>query len=165
MSPVARALAWTLLAASTLAALVLVVGPAWYLKPFSPQTAHGLDHALGMREASPWATTSLVVLGVVLAAVLWRGAHRWWCKAGLVALPALAVVAALLARFNQFEAMFAPLPVPQFARGGDAGFVEPGDVVLSVDIRGESAAYPVRLLAYHHVVQDEVGAVPLVATY
>jgi hypothetical protein len=26
-------------------------------------------------------------------------------------------------------------------------------------------AYPVRLMAYHHLVQDVVGGTPLVATY
>jgi hypothetical protein len=38
-------------------------------------------------------------------------------------------------------------------------------MVLSVKVNGEAVAYPVRLMAYHHVVQDIVGGTPLVATY
>jgi hypothetical protein len=39
------------------------------------------------------------------------------------------------------------------------------DIVLAVKINGESAAYPVRLMAYHHLVEDVVGGTPIVATY
>jgi hypothetical protein len=39
------------------------------------------------------------------------------------------------------------------------------DVVLAVNLNGEAAAYPIRLMAYHHVVQDTVGGTPIVATY
>jgi hypothetical protein len=38
-------------------------------------------------------------------------------------------------------------------------------MVLAVEIGGESVAYPVRLMAYHHLVGDTVGGVPIVATY
>ena len=44
-------------------------------------------------------------------------------------------------------------------------FVEPQDVVLAVSLKGDAAAYPVRQLAYHHLVQDVVGGLPLVVTY
>jgi len=37
--------------------------------------------------------------------------------------------------------------------------------VLCVTISGESVAYPVRLMAYHHLVGDTVGGTPIVATY
>jgi hypothetical protein len=34
-----------------------------------------------------------------------------------------------------------------------------------VKLGGESRAYPVRMMAYHHIVNDVVGGVPIVATY
>jgi hypothetical protein len=34
-----------------------------------------------------------------------------------------------------------------------------------VTIGGESVAYPIRIMAYHHLVQDTVGDTPIVATY
>ncbi len=39
------------------------------------------------------------------------------------------------------------------------------DMVLAVEINGEAVAYPVRLMAYHHLVHDVVGGTPIVATY
>src|SRR5712692_1826092 len=38
-------------------------------------------------------------------------------------------------------------------------------VPLAVKINKEAVAYPVRLMAYHHVVQDVVGGTPICATY
>ena len=69
------------------------------------------------------------------------------------------------ARQNHFEWMFNPLPHSSYAKVTDASFVSDSDMVLAVTINGESAAYPVRLMAYHHVVQDQVGGTPIVATY
>ncbi len=37
--------------------------------------------------------------------------------------------------------------------------------VAIVEMNGEAVAYPVRLMAYHHVVQDTVGGRAVVATY
>jgi uncharacterized protein DUF3179 len=34
-----------------------------------------------------------------------------------------------------------------------------------VEIAGDAVAWPVRQMAYHHIVQDEVGGVPVVSTY
>jgi hypothetical protein len=52
-----------------------------------------------------------------------------------------------------------------YASTGAADFVNDSDMVLAVLKNGEAAAYPVRLMAYHHLVQDVVGGTPIVATY
>ena len=36
---------------------------------------------------------------------------------------------------------------------------------LRVVRNGDAVAFPVRQLAYHHLVEDSVGGVPIVATY
>jgi hypothetical protein len=61
--------------------------------------------------------------------------------------------------------MFAPLPDARFVRAANADFVTPDDMVLAVAVGSDAAAYPVRQLAYHHLVEDAVGPVPIVATY
>jgi len=38
-------------------------------------------------------------------------------------------------------------------------------MVMTVELNGESAAYPIRQMAYHHIVQDTVGGTPIVSTY
>jgi hypothetical protein len=70
-----------------------------------------------------------------------------------------------LARQNHFEWMFNPLPNPAYAKSADAAFVNDDDRVMAVMIGEEAVAYPVRIMAYHHVVGDTVGGTPIVATY
>ena len=61
--------------------------------------------------------------------------------------------------------MFNPLTTSAYAKVNDAAFVGEQDMVLAVENNGEAVAYPVRLMAYHHVVGDTVGGTPIVATY
>jgi hypothetical protein len=61
--------------------------------------------------------------------------------------------------------MFNPLTAPAYARAEEADFVGDDEMVLAVARGGERVAYPVLLMAYHHVVADTVGGVPLAATY
>ena len=61
--------------------------------------------------------------------------------------------------------MFHPPPRPRFVATDQAAFLAASDRVLGVALHGEAAAYPVRQLAYHHLVEDAVGEVPIVATY
>jgi Protein of unknown function (DUF3179) len=95
---------------------------------------------------------------------LWRGS-RW---PGRLAMPAL--LAPLLAvtwftQQNHFEWMFNPLLNANYARAGEADFVADGDMVMAVDINRDAVAFPVRQMAYHHVVNDVVGGKPITATY
>ena len=61
--------------------------------------------------------------------------------------------------------MFNPLAHSAYAKADDASFVGAEDMVLAVEHNGDAVAYPVRLMAYHHVVGDTVGGTPIVATY
>ena len=70
-----------------------------------------------------------------------------------------------MSRQNHFEWMFAPLPDARFVRAAEASAVAPDDMVLAVMTGGDAVAYPVGQIAYHHLVEDSVGGVPIVATY
>jgi len=146
------------------ATVALVAIPVWEIRPFRPQTPAGISLAYACRRLAPWVTVLALVAGAALAAGLWRGG-RWWSRL----LTVLALVplggAVWLARTNIFEKMFAPLPSPRYARAADATWLKDGDLVLGVERGGEAVAYPVRHVAYHHVVMDEVGGVPIAATY
>ena len=159
-----RRLARLLLFLLVLAALVLVLTPAWFIQPFRPQTQTSLALSYALRRWSPVVTLLLAALAALLCLWLARGA-RWWRKVVLSAAFALICATAWLARQNHFEWMFRPLPAPAYARAGEANFVADADMVLAVRLNGEAVAYPVRQMAYHHVVADTVGGTPLVATY
>ena len=36
---------------------------------------------------------------------------------------------------------------------------------MAVEAEGDAVAYPVRQMAYHHLVNDDVGTLPVVSTY
>ena len=70
------------------------------------------------------------------------------------------------ARGTLVETMiFSPVEEARFVPVGEASFLETNDLVIGVSIGGESKAYPVRMLAYHHIVNDQLAGEPYVATY
>ncbi len=156
--------------AAALAALALVLFasvlvPVMLIQPFAPQTEAAIAASYLLRRWSPWAT--LAGLGLLLWGTVrtWPRVRSRWGR-GLLLLPAaLGAFAAWGARQNHFEWMFAPLPGAGFARAVDASFVAAEDMVLAVARGADAVAYPVRQLAYHHLVEDEIGGVPIVATY
>jgi hypothetical protein len=149
----------------TLASVAWVATPIVLIRPFGPQTSRGIALSYALRARSAPLTLALLVLGGVAVIVLWRHLASWWGRA-LVAFAVLLLGgSAWLARQNHFEWMFHPLPHPEFLAAGEADDVAPDDLVLGVSAGTESRAYPVRALAYHHVVNDVVAGEPIVATY
>ncbi len=163
--PHKRRLAWLFLLGLILAAIAIVVAPVWIIQPFKPQTARGVVVSYSLRRWSPLLTLLTFVAALFLAGWLWRGSHRWWKKAFLVILLIPLLASTWFARQNHFEWMFHPLAHAAYAKVSEAGFVDNADIVMAVESNGEAAAYPIRLMAYHHVVQDVVGGTPIVATY
>lgn len=156
---------WVALLLLAMVSLIVVAVPVVLIRPFAPQTALSVAVAFALRRWSPWVTLAAALLGFGLAAGIWRNSPRFFSRAGLSVLVLVTLVTAWAARQNHFEWMFAPLPDARFIRAAEAGAVEPNDMVLAVLLKGDAAAYPVRQLAYHHLVEDAVGGVPIVATY
>src|SRR6185295_3336928 len=144
---------WLLCAVAVAAALAVVLLPVWIIQPFRPQSPRALEIALLLRRFSPLVTVAAVLLAALAAVRLWR-ASRWWGKGLLAVLLLLAGGTAWAARQNHFEWMFAPLHGARYAAATAATFVDAADLVIAVERNGETAAYPIRQLAYHHIVQD-----------
>jgi len=162
--PASRRLAGAALILLVLASLALVAVPVWLIRPFAPQTPDGLAAAFWLRRLAPWLTLGAVAAALACAAGLWRRA-RWWSRA-LIVLAFLPLAgAAWQSRQNVFEKMFAPLPGARTAAAAEAGWVAAEEPVLAVALNGDATAYPVRQVAYHHIVQDVVGGVPVAVTY
>jgi hypothetical protein len=159
-----RRLAWVVLLLVIVVAVAIVAAPVWIIQPFKAQTGRGVAVSYALRRWSPILTLGALVVSLLLVGWLWRGT-RWFTKAALVILllPVLAVT--WFARQNHFEWMFNPLTRSAYAKTSDVSFANNSDMVLAVENNGDAVAYPVRLMAYHHVVQDVVGGVPIVATY
>jgi hypothetical protein len=159
-----RRVAWALLLILTISVLFCVIAPVGLIMPFRSQSSRGLALAYTLRRWSPSLTLVVAAAAIALVVWLWRNA-RWWRKAGLAIVLILNFTAAWFARQNHFEWMFNPLPNAAYAKIGDAGYMTDADMVLAVEAQGQAVAYPIRLMAYHHLVQDTVGGTPLIATY
>lgn len=159
-----RKLVWLLLFLLVITVIGFVLTPMYLIMPFKPQTPRIMAISYFMRTWSPLLSIVASLVIVTLMVRLWLGG-RWWSRAILVILllPVLGVT--WLAQQNHFEWMFNPLPNPLYARIAEANFVKDNERVMAITVNGESVAYPITLMAYHHVLGDKVGGTPIVATY
>jgi len=160
-----RRLIWPALLGLLVFSIAFVAIPVFLVQPFRPQTQRALEISYLLRSWSPSATAIMLLAALALVIWRWRQARRWWRKTLLVILLSLSIVPAWFARQNHFEWMFNPLHNSAYVKVADAAFVRDSDMVLAVKINNEAVAYPVRLMAYHHVVADTVGGTPICATY
>ena len=159
-----RKLVWLMFFVLVIAVLAIVLTPVFLIMPFKAQTPRTMELSYLMRRWSPWLTLLASLLILTIAFRLWIGG-RWFGRIALVILLLPTLGATWLARQNHFLWMFNPLPNPAYAKPADANYVNDDDRVLAVAINGEVVAYPIRLMGYHHVVEDTVGGTPIVATY
>jgi hypothetical protein len=137
--------------------------PAVVIRPFRYQSPKALAVAMAVRQEAPlW---SVVVVGVCLGLTLtlWPRISHW--KKALLLLGMLIVSAsAVMSRVDYFEWMFHPVPVPGFTSAEQAR-LDSAQMVMAVRFGTEARAYPIRAMAYHHVVNDVVAGVPIAVTY
>ena len=153
------------LCAVAIAAFMMVAIPVYLIQPFAPQAERAVQISYFLRSWSPVLTLVFALTGVVLAGFIWKNSKRWFGRAAMIVPLSLIFVFTWFARQNHFEWMFSPLGQARFAKVAETDFVADKDMVLSVKINGDAVAFPVRQMAYHHVVQDVVGGLPITATY
>jgi hypothetical protein len=154
---------WLAFAGPVLGGFAFFFVPAFIIRPFRHQTAGALSWALAIRQFAPQVTLVAVALALAAALLLWRRVARVG-KVVLAAGMALVVGSAVMARVNYFEWMFHHLRAPGF-EAASASKLGASEMVLAVHVGDDARAYPVREMAYHHVVNDTVGGVPIVVTY
>ena len=145
-------------------ALVCLLYPMYVIRPFRAQGVDELNRALAIVQVRPWVTLLSAVAAVAAAFVWWRGAGRRTARIGAIAAAVIACLAAAGSRVNIFERMFHPVGSPAF-ESAEGAKLDADDAVLAVRMNGAARAYPVRAIAYHHVVNDTLGGEPIVATY
>jgi hypothetical protein len=138
--------------------------PIYVIRPFRHQGARELAVALFVRQIGPTLSALCAAIAFAILIFTWRRTRGWGKRLGFIALLMIALGGAFLSRVNVYEQMFHHLDTPQFETA-QAARVDKDDMVLTVQINGESRAYPIREMAYHHVVNDTVGRLPIVSTY
>ena len=146
-----------------LCSIGLLIYPLTIIQPFKYQAAGDLMKALSVFRWAP-ALTAGIAIGALVSFYRAWGTARHGPRIVSVLLMILICGSAVLTRVNVFEQMFHPAGTPQFVAVKNAR-IEPGDMLVTVALNGDAHAYPIREMGYHHVVNDFVGGVPIVATY
>jgi len=137
--------------------------PAFVIRPFRHQAPRALMIAMALRQRAPLGTLIAALACFSLAFVLWRAVGLW--RKALLVLALLPVTfATVMARLNYFEWMFHPVDSARF-EAESASKLDKGEMILTVTFGADARAYPIREMAYHHILNDVVGGVPVAVTY
>jgi hypothetical protein len=158
-----RSLSWIAFSVSAISAIGLFFIPAFIIRPFSYQNPKGLALAMVLRQRAPWGSLAAAILCLVFALVLWDASNRWR-KAILVLVMLPVVFSTVMSRLNYFEWMFHPIDSRQFESASTSKLAS-SETILAVRFGPDARAYPIREMAYHHILNDVVAGVPIAVTY
>jgi Protein of unknown function (DUF3179) len=137
--------------------VIATFAPLVVAEPHIEQTPAILAFAHAMQRLAPALS---IVVAALLVIRLWRDkSWRAWTLLGVT------VACVWLSRVNLLEWIFAGASDTHFANIDDFHDVRDTDMVIGVTIDGQSRAYPVRYLAYHHMLNDRLGHTELLPTY
>ena len=150
-------LEWALLVLLVLSSAAMAVAPWWVMDPARPQSPTELQFAYLARTG--WSSV-LAMMSLGAGALL---CMRRWSLGGLLgkllSVPILILLglSAFVANTNLLEEILRPLEAVSYIPAAEVDFIESDDVLLRVRADGGERAYPMRLLAFHHVVNTTIG--------
>jgi hypothetical protein len=145
-------------------AVFFLAYPNYVIRPERSQGARELQAALFVMRYQH--VVELLCAAVALAALLMylRTAPVRRSRMGVIGGAALVFLCAALAHVNIYEFLFHPAGAPAFQSGQETRLEAP-EKVLAVTRGRQSRAYPVRTIAYHHIVNDVLAGTPIAVTY
>lgn len=144
--------------------LVLLAYPIYVIRPFRHQGLTELSLALQVMRWRPALVIVLALVAVLLALLACRRISRLLPRIGVVLVATLTVIAGALSFVNVYEMMFQPLRRPTF-KDASRTRLDDGEQVIAVKLARTARAYPIRVISYHHIVNDVLAGFPIVATY
>lgn len=152
------------LVACLVVSLFCLIYPIYVIRPFRYQGVRELAAALVVLRFRGLVTAVSVIAAILAAVFYWRAQPRLWRRIGALMGATVVCIAAGLSRVNVYEQMFHPLGAPSFESGAESK-LDKDEMVIAIRENGVARAYPIRSISYHHIVNDVVGGVPVVATY
>ncbi|MDQ3379411.1 MAG: DUF3179 domain-containing protein [Actinomycetota bacterium] len=58
-----------------------------------------------------------------------------------------------------------PIDAPKFTQAEDVDWLEGKEPVIALEVEGETRAYPLQILTWHEIVNDEIGSTPVAVTF
>jgi len=154
---------WIALATLALVGFGAFMFPAFIIRPFRYQHPRTLLWAMALRQRSPVISLVCALACFLLIAMLWRNSSKW--RKAVLSLAAIAVTfSAVMSRLNYFEWMFHPVDSAKFDAESSSK-LGADEMILAVHYGADARAYPIREMAYHHILNDVVGGVPIAVTY
>ena len=154
---------WIALTTIALVGFAAFMFPAFIIRPFRSQHPRTLLWAMVIRQRAPMISLLCAIVCILLIAILWRSASRW--RKVVLSLAAIAVTfSAVMSRLNYFEWMFHPVDSAKFDAESSSK-LGADEMILAVRYGADARAYPIREMAYHHILNDVVGGVPIAVTY
>jgi hypothetical protein len=154
---------WAVFTVSALVGIGLFFVPAFIIRPFAHQSPAGLALAMALRQRAPWITLAAAFVSLVFALTLWGAANKWR-KIVLASVMVLVAFSAVMSRLNYFEWMFHPVSSARF-ESASASKLDKSEMILAIRYGSDARAYPIREMAYHHILNDVVAGVPVAVTY
>jgi Protein of unknown function (DUF3179) len=158
-----RYLLWFLFVPSAVVAAGFFFIPFFIIRPFRHQSPSALALAMALRQRAPWATLAAALVCLMLLVLLWGTSDRWR-RILLTSVMVVVTLATVMSRLNHFEWMFHPIDAPQF-ESASASKLGNGEMILAIRYGDDARAYPIREMAYHHILNDVVEGVPVAVTY
>lgn len=137
--------------------------PAFIIRPFRYQAPRALVAAMAVAQHAPLWTLIAAIASFGAALVLWDRV-AWRGKTAIVLGLVLVVGAASMSRIDYFEWMFHPIQAAGFTPAADSELAS-SEMIMAMRLGNEARAYPIREMAYHHVLNDTVAGTPIVVTY
>ena len=152
------------LALCAVASFFVLAFPLYVIQPFRQQGPRELAFALAILETRTFIQIVFALLAITLSVWSWKRSVRLRGRVAAVLLAIAIIGCIFLSRINVYERMFNPLTKPIFTAATDTR-LDGGEQVLAIKVDGTARAYPIRVISYHHIVNDVVGGFPIVATY
>ncbi len=145
--------------------LFCVIYPINIIRPNRAQNPRDLAMALVVMRFGAVATLLCALATVGGLVVYWRAQRSWWRRTFATLGTALVCALAALTHVNIYELLlFHPDEHPTFAAASRMK-LDHDEKVIAVKIHGAARAYPIRNISYHHVINDVLDKVAIVATY
>ena len=145
-------------------ALFFIAYPNYVIRPFRHQGSQELQTALFVLRYQHFFELLCTAVALGALGILLHSESRRRVRIGAIIAASVTLLCAGLSRINVYEIMFHPAGAPSFQSISEAR-LDAKEMLLAVNLNSDSRAYPVRAVAYHHIVNDVAGGIPLVATY
>jgi len=150
----------------TLLASIITILSIYFIMPFpGSQNAETIDIAYALHGAYWYVLIPLLGFAIYGYVRLYLE-HASWLRKVVLVIPFLiiGIIMYMADRVMSADAMFLQPTYIEHVSVNDPA-LDSSMIVIGTEINGESIAYPLNVVGYHHQIRDSIGGVPVMITY